>query len=409
MYSELAIFVVFAFLYSAVAGRLERSPVSGPVVFILGGLILGPVGLGWLDFEISETELRLLADLTLALVLFIDAANVNMKVLVRNMGLPQRMLLFGLPGVILLGIGTGMLLFGDLGFYTVATLAVMLAATDAALGKAVVTNKLVPPRVREGLNAESGLNDGICVPILFVFIALATQGGKVEGGGTALALKLFIQELGIGLLVGLGMAAAGAWLLDVASKRGWITNIWIQVPVITLALGAFAVAQTLHGSGYIAAFVGGLLFGRLAGHLTHDLVLPAEGAAELLGMLTWVAFGAAALPQVLEHFTWEVMVYALLSLTVVRVLPIYISLVGTGERIETRLFMAWFGPRGLASIAFVVIAWNKGLPGADKLVVVVFCTVFLSALAHGLTANPFSKALATRLQGDDGEASQPGR
>lgn len=401
MYLELTIFVVFAFIYSAFAGGLERTPVSGPVVFILVGLLLGPVGLGWLGSEMSSTELRVLADLTLALVLFVDAANVDLKVLKKYAGIPQRMLLIGLPGVILLGFGFGWLLFGSsLGIYEVAILAVTLAATDAALGKAVVTNKIVPARFREGLNVEGGLNDGLCVPILFVFIALAEGGEAVADGGTVLALKLLVQEIGIGLAVGLGLAALGAWLLGFCAKRQWITAIWVQVPVLALALSSFALAQTLHGSGYIAAFTGGLLFGKLAGKAAHDLVLPAEGPMELLAMLTWVAFGCAVLPAAFSTFTWEVVVYALLSLTVIRMLPIYLSLAGTGEKNASKWFMAWFGPRGLASIVFVVIAWNKGLPGAEILASVVICTVFLSALAHGVSANPLCKRLAAHLAKD---------
>ena len=405
MYIEFAVFAVFAFFYSTVAAGLERTPVSGPVIFIAAGLLFGPMGIGWINGDLSNDNLRVLADLTLALVLFIDAANANLGILKVHRGIPQRMLLIGLPGVILLGAALAWLLFGELTFYEVAILAVILAATDAALGKAVITNKAVPTRVREGLNLESGLNDGICVPILFVFIALAEGGSAAEEGGTALALRLFVQEIGIGLAVGLGMAALGAWVMRVGKERGWISPIWAQVPVIALAIGSFTVAQSLHGSGYIAAFTGGLLFGRLAGKATHKLVFAAEGIAELLAMLTWFAFGAAVLGDTFKFFSWQVVAYAVLSLTVIRMLPIVLSLSGTGERTETKLFMGWFGPRGLASIVFLIIVWNKGLPGAGLLAAVVVCTVFLSALAHGISANPLSRAFSARIQRLNGNGS----
>jgi NhaP-type Na+/H+ or K+/H+ antiporter len=275
----------------------------------------------------------------------------------------------------------------------------MLAATDAALGKAVVTNKSVPARVREGLNLESGLNDGICVPVLFVFIALAKGGAGDEGGSaTQLALRLVAEEIGIGLVVGFGMAYAGVWIMKFCWSRGWKTEIWAQLPVVTLAIACFAVAQSLHGSGYIAAFGGGLLFGILAKEKTHDLVLAAEGTGETLALVTWIMFGVAVLGDAFNYFNWQMVLYAVLSLTVIRMLPIFVSLTGTGERAETKLFLAWFGPRGLASIVFAIIVVNEGLPGARFMAVVVVSTVFLSVLAHGVSANPLASVFAARMR-----------
>lgn len=396
MYSNLAILAVFAFLYSAVAGRLERTPITGPIVFMAFGFLVGPLGLGWVEVTASTLDLRMLADLTLALVLFIDAANADTSILRAHIVIPRRMLLIGLPATIALGFVAGWLLFDGLGIYELAILATMLAATDAALGKAVITNTLVPARIRESLNAESGLNDGLCVPVLFLFIALA-QASDLHAGSPAHALRLVAQEIGIGLAVGLSVTYAGAWVVRQCWKRGWITEIWIQLPVIMLALTCFTVAQTLHGSGYIAAFVGGLLVRRLAKESTHKLVLAAEGMGETLAMLTWIVFGAAVIGPSFETFTWRVVLYAVLSLTVVRMLPIFLSLTGTGERTDSKLFLAWFGPRGLASIVFAIIVLNTKLPGAELMAMVVVCTVFLSAIVHGVTANPLAAALAARV------------
>jgi NhaP-type Na+/H+ or K+/H+ antiporter len=396
MYANLALLAAFAFLYSIVAGRVERTPITGPIVFMAFGFLIGPLGVGWVEVTASAQDLRMLADLTLALVLFIDAANADTSVLKANIVIPRRMLLIGLPGTIALGFLSGWLLFDGLGIYEVAILATMLAATDAALGKGVVTNKVVPARIREGLNAESGLNDGLCVPVLFVFIALA-EASDVRAGSASHALRLVAQEIGIGLAVGLSVTFAGAWLVRQCWNRGWITEIWLQLPVIMLALTCFTVAQTLHGSGYIAAFVGGLLVRRLAKESTHKLVLAAEGMGETLAMLTWIIFGAAVIGPSFETFTWRVVLYALLSLTVVRMLPIFLSLTGTGERTDSKLFLAWFGPRGLASIVFAIIVLNTNLPGARLMAMVVVCTVFLSAIAHGITANPLASALAARI------------
>lgn len=395
MYIELAILALFIFCYSLVAGRIERAAASGPIVFVVAGLLMGPLGLGWFDGDVSRTGLRLLADLTLALILFIDAANADLAILKRQFRIPSRMLLFGLPGVIFLGTIIAALLFDTLSLFEAGILGTMLAATDAALGKAVVTNKAVPTQIREGLNIESGLNDGLCVPILFVFIALALGSGT-EGGSTMLALKLVIQELGIGLVVGLGLTAVGTWALRWCWSKGWVTEIWKQVTVVALSIACFSVAQSLHGSGYIAAFTGGLLFGFKAKEATHRLVLAAEGTGETLALMTWLVFGATVIGQSVQHFTWEMLVYALLSLTVIRMLPIFLSLSGTGESTASKLFLSWFGPRGLASIVFAIIVVNKGVPGGKFVAMIVVLTVFFSLVAHGVSANPLAKLLGQR-------------
>jgi NhaP-type Na+/H+ or K+/H+ antiporter len=395
MYIELAILALFIFCYSLAAGRLERAPMSGPIIFVAAGLLMGPLGLGWFDGDVSRTELRVLADLTLAVILFIDAANADLSILKRQFRMPSRMLFLGLPGVIFLGTIIAALLFDTLSLFEAAILGTILAATDAALGKAVVTNKSVPAEIRQGLNCESGLNDGLCVPVLFVFIALAL-GSDTEGGSTMLALELVIEELGIGLVVGLGLTAVGARVLRWCQNKGWVTEIWKQVTVVALAIACFSVAQSLHGSGYIAAFTGGLLFGFKAKEATHRLVLAAEGTGETLALMTWFAFGATVIGQSVQHFTWEMLVYALLSLTIIRMLPIFLSLTGTGMSTSSKLFLGWFGPRGLASIVFAIIVLNKGVPGGKFLAMIVVLTVFFSLVAHGVSANPLAKLLGQR-------------
>jgi NhaP-type Na+/H+ or K+/H+ antiporter len=399
MYENLATLALFGFAFSVVAGRIERSAVTGPIIFIAFGLIAGPFGLGIMDIEVENIELRVVADLTLALVLFIDAANADLSTLRSHAKIPQRMLLIGLPLCIALGVGIGMLVFPDISLFELCILATILAATDAALGKGVITNEAVPARLREGLNMESGFNDGLCVPVLFVFLALATSsGGGDEGGSLAVALELVAREIGIGLGVAVVLAAVGIKLISICGRRGWFTDVWAQIPVVTLALACFATAQTLHGSGYIAAFVGGLLFGHYAKDHTHKLVIAGEGIAELLAMLTWVIFGAAAIGQSWAGMTPDVLIYSLLSLTLIRMLPNVIALTGTGEKLETKMFLAWFGPRGLASIVFFIIVANEKLPGESVLQHTVVCTVTLCVIAHGLTANAWARRIGRRLK-----------
>jgi len=405
MYRSLAVLAIFAFVYSAIGGRLERTPFSGALVFAAFGLIVGPLGLDLLRLDVDAEGIRSLAEITLALVLFIDASNANLGVLKRQIRLPRRMLAFGLPLTILLGFAFGVLLFDGLGLLEVALIATMLAPTDAALGKAVVTNESVPAEIRESLNVERGLNDGICVPVLLVFLALAT--GASEGGGTTmLALTLVAEEIGIGLAVGIGLTFAATKLLAVCAEKGWVTETWRQLPVIALAVACFALAQYVGGSGFIASFAGGIYFGWVAKKHRHRLLLAAEGTGDTLALITWVVFGAVVVGQTPSSFSWQAVVYALLSLTVIRMLPVFLVLAGTGLHTDEKLFMAWFGPRGLASIVFGVIVIQAQLPGGDTITMTVALTIIFSIIAHGISANPLADALAARVNGR--KAATPG-
>lgn len=296
-------------------------------MYVILGLALGSHGFGLVGSDAEANDLRLLADITLALILFSDAAHSNLGVLKAKASYPTRMLSLGLPGAILLGFAGAALLFPQLSLIEAGILGTMLAATDAALGKAVITNEKVPAEVREGLNVESGLNDGLCVPILLVLIAMGSSAHAEVSGSHA--LMLVAEELGIGLVVGLGFAFIGAKLLTLSAQKEWLSEVWVQLTVATLALASFGVAQTLHGSGYIAAFSGGLLFGHLHEKHTHKLVLTTESIAELFAMLTWILFGAAVVSQVFDLFNSTIILYAAISLTLVRMLPIYLSFLGT--------------------------------------------------------------------------------
>ncbi len=397
MYGTLAVLAAFAFLYSVVASRVEKTPVNGPLVFLAFGILAGPEALGLLDLSVEGETLRTVAELTLAMVLFTDSANADLATLRRSFHIPQRLLLIGLPLTIAFGFGAGRLIFPELPLLTVALLATMLAPTDAALGEAVVTNDAVPAPIREGLNVESGLNDGICVPILFTFLALVAGA---DGSPAEIALRLVGEAIGIGLAVGVGLSVAGCYVLRAAAGRGWVEEPWTQLPVVALALTCFAVAQATGGSGFIACFTGGLVFGGLVRRHKERLLRGAEGAGNLLSILTWVMFGAAVVGPHIGDLDGRVLVYSLLSLTIIRMLPVSLSLLGLGVRTDAQLFLGWFGPRGLASIVFAVIVMGENVAGSVTLAATVVCTVSLSILGHGLTANPFANAYAARAKTD---------
>jgi NhaP-type Na+/H+ or K+/H+ antiporter len=404
MYQQLAIVAFFGFAYSVIAGRLDRTPVNGPLVYLTFGVIMGPVVLGLLDFHVGGEAISTVAELTLALVLFTDSANADMSVLRRMFHLPQRLLILGLPLTIALGFVVGRLLFPEMGLLEVAILATMLAPTDAALGKAVVSNPVVPANVREALNVESGLNDGICVPILFTFLALAT-GASGSGDPGGLALRLVAQEIGIGVLVGVGFAIVAARLLRLSSVRGWIDDPWTRISIPALAFGIFGLTQLAGGSGFIGCFTGGLLFGALAKEHKKAVLEGAEGLGEGFALITWVVFGAAVVLQHPGAIDGRVVLYAVLSLTVVRMLPVFLASFGFDLRVDAKLFLGWFGPRGLASIVFLVIVMGNDLPANDTIIATTVATVVLSIIAHGLTANPLAAAFGARGKAEaDGES-----
>ena len=364
---------------------------SGPVIFLWFGLMAGPLGLGIIDLRFDSDMLRVLAELTLALVLFTDAAKADLGVLRANRGIPQRLLLIGLPLTLGLGFVFGMLIFEGVGIIELAILATMLAPTDAALGKPLLSHPKVPARIREGLNVESGLNDGMCVPILFVLLAIALKS-KVGTEGILIAVGFVLQKIGIGLAVGLGFTYVAVLAGVGCNKRGWITESWRHVMVFALAMSCFGIAQAFKGSGFIAAFAGGILFSVLVPD-KGDLLDAAEGAGDSMALATWVAFGSGVVGQVTGTFEWDIIAYSVLSLTVIRIVPVFLALAGTGMKTSHKLFIGWFGPRGLVSIVFGVIVLNRGLPNDERLALTVVCTVTLSVLAHGCTANPLAAAL----------------
>ena len=395
MYLGLACFAALVFLYSLVSNKVERLSLSGPIVFVAAGVLLGPYGLNWFSPASGSFNGKALIDITLALFLFVDAASANLDVLRKNWRIPGRMLLLGLPLNICLGSLAALWLFPSLSLYEAAILGSMLAATDAALGKAVVTNPSVPQHLREGLSAESGLNDGLCVPFILLFIALE-QGSAVLGKG--FGLELLLEELGIGFAVGAGIAFVAAKAILRVRELGWLGHVWQRMSVPALVVLIFAIAQSLHGSGYIAAFVGGLCFRVAMREDVHSLIVSAESVGEVMAMLAWVLFGLMLVPLAMPFIGGSEVLYAVLSLTVIRVLPILLSLQGTRERLQGKLFLAWFGPRGLASLAFATLVWAEQIPAAGTLVSVTVLTVAISLVVHGVTAAPFARRFATHAE-----------
>ena len=396
MYETVAILAVALLLFSAVSGVVERSWASSPIVFMVLGIALGPLMFGVLRLNVSAQNLQGLAELTLAMVLFADAAQADLGEIRRNWRVPSRLLLVGLPLTIILGAAFALVLFPELALLEIALLAAILAPTDAALGAPVVGNPNVPATIRESLNFESGLNDGICVPVVLILLGYAT-GLQVAHGTVAHVTFVVIEEIGIGALTGIALTFGGARLLVLAHHRGWISHHWTRIPVLAMAAGCFALAQALGGSGFIACFVGGLLLSTHRKAAEHYLG-GAEDAGRVLAMLTWVIFGWGVVPIIVDRFTWSVLFYAVLSLTVIRMAPVYLCLLGTAINPASRLFIGWFGPRGLASIVFAIIVLHEQLPGNETVMVAIGATVMLSVVLHGITATPLAAWIGSKRQ-----------
>jgi NhaP-type Na+/H+ or K+/H+ antiporter len=372
--------------YGAVSRRLRSTPVSQAMAFVALGLLVGGRVLDAVQVDLAGPFVRHLAEATLTLVLFCDAVRVNLGRLRHESAVPGRLLGIGLPLTIVAGTAAGLALLPGLDVWTAAALATMLAPTDAALGLPVVTNPRLPSRIRQGLNVESGLNDGVCVPLLIIFLTIAQAE---EGVGQVEPLQVIAEEIGFGVAAGVAAGALGAWVLRRFTRRGWIEGTWRQITAVATALLAYTAAAALGGSGFIAAFVAGIAFRLVAADLAKEATFLAEQSGELLNAVTFLLFGAMLLGPALGELDWRVGLYAVASLTLVRMLPVALAMLGAGLHRFTVGFLGWFGPRGLASIVFVLLFLEETeLPERPLMLAVVTWTVALSVYAHGLTAWP---------------------
>ena len=381
MDAGLAIVGLTLLLVAAVSRRLSGTPITPAMVVVAVGVLAGPLVLDGLSVAPTSSTARALAEATLAVVLFSDASRMDLRALRRQASIPVRLLGIGLPLTIALGGLAAAALFGSFSLSDALILGVILAPTDAGLGSAVVTDPRLPQFVRQSLNVESGLNDGICVPLLL--IVLATSSGDESH-----ALHVLAEEIGYGLIGGLAAGLLAAAIVNIGDTHNLIDNRWRQIIPAAAAAFAYGLATTLGGSGFIAAFVAGALFGLLARERVSAAMRFTEETGAALDSVTFLVFGAVLLGAALEHVSWQTALYAALSLTIVRMLPVAIGLWGTHARPPTVAFIGWFGPRGLASIVFAVIVEDAHVAHAATIVAATYLTVGLSVFAHGLSAAP---------------------
>jgi len=358
--------------------------------FIAVGWLASPHGLGLIEIDVSGSVFHGLAEMTLVVVLFTDASRIDLSCLRREGALPFRLLGVGMPLTLALGTGVGVLLFPELSWIEAALLAAILAPTDAALGQAVVSNPLVPVRIRQTLNVESGLNDGIALPLVLLLAALA--GATETETGAGYWLRFAGLAITLGPAIGLAVGFIGAKGLEYGVANGWVNVAFERLSALGLALLAFALAEVTGGNGFIAAFVAGLTLGNVGRNVCETLYEFGETEGQLLTLLVFLVFGAVMLPNAWAHVGMAAVLYCALSLTLVRMLPVALSLVGSGLKPPSFAFLGWFGPRGLASILFVLIVVEEGrLANGPLLESLVVLTVFGSAMLHGATAYPIAR------------------
>jgi NhaP-type Na+/H+ or K+/H+ antiporter len=406
METGLTILFSIVVIYAVVAVWLGRRSITMPMVFVAVGALLGAQGLGLLTISLRSETIKFMVEITLALLLFADSSTLSLRRLGKDAGLPIRLLLIALPLIIGLG---GLVAFGmfpgeGLGFALL--IGAILAPTDAALGLPIFTNRRVPSRIRMALNVESGLNDGIATPFVALFTALAVAE-ETQKYTHWLASALI--EIGIAILVGAGAGMLGGWLFSTAMKRRLTSRGIEQIGTFTLALTAYFGSLALGGNGFIAAFVAGLFFSHITHHQQHQATEFTETTGTLLSLFVWFLFGAYLVIPLFTAFNPLALLYAILSLTVIRMLPVALSLLKTNFRRDTVLLMGWLGPRGLASVVFTLIAYESFIEISrpiETLFATAGWTILLSVLLHGFSAQPLARWYAQRMKTADPAAPE---
>ena len=390
--------ILFAFLtYGLLSQRLKSTGLTGPMLFVGLGLVVGPSGADFIRIEITSSIIHTLAEITLILVLFADAAAIDFRQLRRDHDLPVRMLLIGMPLTIVLTGLAAFVLLTEFTIWEALLLSAILAPTDAALGQAVIMNPVVPVRIRQALNVESGLNDGIALPFVLILAALASTGPV--GGAPVSFLSDAAIQLAVAPLAGIFVGYSGGKLVSFCYRKGWMSETAEGLIALALAFGAFQLAEMLNGNGFISAFVGGLVFGNTLGKKCKFLFEFADSEGQLLILSTFLVFGAVMVPIGLEHVSAPTISFAILALTVLRMVPVATSLLGKGVSTLTSAFLGWFGPRGLASILFaLLIIEESDVPHKEQILVATIITVTLSILLHGFSAAPAARRYGAYAQ-----------
>ena len=386
-----------AFFYALVSAKLDSSLVTPPMIFTGVGVVIALISSQFAEEKASHEALKVVAEITLVIVLFIDASRIDLPLFLREHRIAVRLLAIGLPLAVLLGAVVAKAIFGEFSFWEAALVAAILAPTDAALGQAVVSSDKVPVRIRQSLTVESGLNDGIALPLVMLLAALASVStGDDEQKNW---LVYWLMQVTLGPLVGMVVGFGGGYLLSFAKKNNCINANFLRLTGVALAVVAWAGALQVGGNGFIAAFVAGMSISCFAGKLGEAVQDFGEAEGQLFGLATFLLFGMVVLIPAIRKADGSCYLYAVLSLTVIRIAPVAAALIGLRLHLPTKVFLGWFGPRGLASLIFSLLVIEEfNLPHEDKILTVTVMTVVISIIAHGISAVPAANWYANYLK-----------
>ncbi len=385
--------------YATVSNLIPKIALTAPLVFAAAGVLISTALTSSIHSDAREL-LKHVAELTLVVVLFTDASRINARVLLDELGFPVRLLGIGMPLTILLGAVIAKLLFPAWSVWEATLLSAMLTPTDAALGQAVVESERVPQRIRQALNVESGLNDGIAVPIVLLFASLADAQVKVDSATTW--LHFLSLQLSLGPLVGIAAGGLGGRLLETTFGRGWTSERYLKLSGIAIPVLAWAGATAIGGNGFIAAFCAGLAVGCSTTSVRSRIQEFGEGEGTLLSMVAFLLFGATLVMPTLSAAQPHDWYYAALSLTVVRLLPVGIALIGMKNQPSTTIFLGWFGPRGLATLIFALLVSTEfDLPHGSRIFTIAVLTAIMSLILHGITSLPGANWYGSLMDKED--------
>ena len=385
----LSVFLIL--LYGLISKLAEKSPVTAPMVFLGVGLLLSSGILGIETLHIDIEFLKVIAEITLIIILFVDASMIRFNDIMSVLqGIPSRLLGIGMPLTMLMGWLVGVILFPDWSYWSLALVALILSPTDAALGQAVVKSPQVSQKIRDGISVESGLNDGIALPLILICIAaLASETAVFQRDGHW--LTYISLQLSLGPIIGALVGYVGGKLIEFASERDWMEPVFQSLSALSLSLLAFAFAEMFHGNGFIAAFFAGLMLGVKVHDVRVRIQEFGEAQGQLLSLSIFLLVGLVAIPIFAEFWTWQAWLYAILSLTLIRSVPVLLSLSGYDLDLYSKLFIGWFGPRGIASLLYVLIVIAElGVSEYREQLSVIVLTVILSTFLHGVSAIPLS-------------------
>jgi len=395
MENNIAIFSIALVVlgYGYFSSFLLRLNISGPMVFAAIGILLSPVVIGVSQAHLRAGIVQIVAEIALIVVLFSDASGLNLEKLKKEWTVPVRLLFIGLPLTIAATVLTAKMIFPNETMLYLVLMALVLAPTDAALGKAVVTDKNVPEKIRSSINIESGLNDGIVFPLLITVVAMIVSDGQEQGQNSGW-MAYVGQQISFGAIIGGLVGYLGALLAEMLLRKGWMESSYQNLIPIALAILSYYLAEHCGGNGFISAFFSGLFVGNYSETFREHIEDFAESEGELLILISFLVFGLTFIPATINYWNFPVFLFAALSLTVLRMIPVAISLIGTKFDLSTILFIGWFGPRGIASILYVLIVVNEvlSIKGHETIYAVITVTVLLSIILHGLSAQPFARS-----------------